>query len=104
MFDVLIGLHVFGALLIIYSLFIMFRGESTYAQKLVIYFMVAEIIQNMGYVLELTSKTQQEAMIALKFEYVGSSLIVIFFMMFIRNYCGMRACIVFERALLLVAA
>ncbi|MBE5943188.1 MAG: response regulator [Lachnospiraceae bacterium] len=104
MFDVLIGLHVFGALLIIYSLFIMFRGESTYAQKLVIYFMVAEIIQNMGYVLELTSKTQQEAMIALKFEYIGSSLIVIFFMMFIRNYCGMRACIVFERALLLVAA
>ncbi len=104
MFGLLIGLHVWGALLIIYSLFIMFRGESTYAQKLVIYFMVAEIIQNMGYVLELMSKTQEEAMTALKFEYIGSSLIVIFFMMFIRHYCGMRACIVFERALLLVAA
>ncbi len=104
MFHCLIGLHLFGTLLIIYSLFIMFRGESTYAQKLVIYFMVAEIIQNMGYVLELISKTQEEAMVALKFEYIGSSLIVIFFMMFIRHYCGMRSCIVFERALLLVAA
>ena len=46
MFGALVGFHIFGIILMIYSLFIMFRGESTYAQKLVIYFIVAEIVQN----------------------------------------------------------
>ena len=104
MFGVLVGFHIFGIILMIYSLFIMFRGESTYAQKLVIYFIVAEIVQNAGYLLELFSKSQAEALLAVKFEYIGSSLVVIFYMMFIRHYCGMKERIVFERALLLCAA
>jgi len=103
MFYTLIGLHIFGMALIVYSLFIMFRGESTYAQKLVIYFMVAELIQNAGYLLELFSKSLEEALLAVKFEYIGSSLVVIFFMMFIRHYCGLKERMVFERILLLGA-
>ncbi len=103
MFHVLVGAHILGMALIIYSLFIMFRGESTYAQKLVIYFMVAELMQNAGYFLELFSKSLEEALLAVKFEYIGSSLVVIFFMMFIRHYCGLRERIVFERTLLLGA-
>ncbi len=103
MFYALVGAHIFGMALMIYSLFIMFRGESTYAQKLVIYFMVAELVQNAGYLLELFSKSLEEAMVAVKFEYIGSSLVVIFFMMFIRHYCGLRERIVFERSLLLCA-
>ena len=104
MFEVLIGLHVVGLVLMIYSLFVMFRGESTYAQKLVIYFVVAEIVQNAGYLLELCSTTLEEAFLAVKFEYIGATLFVIFFMMFIRHYCGLREHIVFERILLLGAA
>ncbi len=100
MFEVLVGFHIFGIVLMIYSLFIMFRGESTYAQKLVIYFVVAEIVQNAGYLLELFSKSLEEAFLAVKFEYIGSSLVAIFFMMFIRHYCGLREKIVFERVLL----
>ena len=100
MFEVLVGFHIFGIVLMIYSLFIMFRGESTYAQKLVIYFIVAEIVQNAGYLLELFSKSLEEAFLAVKFEYIGSSLVAIFFMMFIRHYCGLREKIVFERVLL----
>lgn len=103
MFYVLVGTHIFGIALMIYSLFIMFRGESTYAQKLVIYFMVAELVQNAGYLLELSSKSLEEALLAVKFEYIGSSLVAIFYMMFIRHYCGLRERIAFERMLLLGA-
>ena len=104
MFEALVAFHILGIILMIYSLFIMFRGESTYAQKLVIYFIVAEIVQNAGYLLELFSNSLAEAFLAVKFEYIGSSLVVIFFMMFIRHYCGLKEKIVFERVLLLGAA
>ena len=104
MFEALVAFHILGIILMIFSLFIMFRGESTYAQKLVIYFIVAEIVHNAGYLLELFSKSLAEAFLAVKFEYIGSSLVVVFFMMFIRHYCGLKERIVFERALLLCAA
>ena len=46
MYSVLIGLQVIGLGLIVYSLVYISRGESTYAQKLMIFFMAAELVQN----------------------------------------------------------
>ena len=99
MYSILIVLQVAGLILIIYSLIYMFRGESTYAQKLMIFFMTAELVQNSGFLLEMLSKSKEAAMIAVKFQYIGSCLVALFYMMFIRYYCQRRESLVFERIL-----
>ena len=85
MFNVLVFLQLLAIFATIFSLVYVFRGGSTYAQKLMLSFTIAEFVHNVGYLLELFSQTQQEAMIAVKVEYLGSSIVAIFFMMFICN-------------------
>lgn len=101
MFSILVALQIFSIFVTIFSLVYVFRGGSTYAQKLMLSFTIAEFVHNAGYLLELFSKTQQEAMVAVKIEYLGSSIVAIFFMMFICNYCGLKEHVLFERILLL---
>ena len=103
MFDIMIVMHILSIFMVLSSLIVMFRGEATYGQKLLSYFMIAELIHSSGYLLELFSKTLEEAMIAVKFEYLGSSLVAIFYMMFIRHYCGCKENRLFERILLILA-
>lgn len=103
MFQGLLALHVFAIILIVCSLVVMFRGESTYTQKLLIYCMIAELVQNVGYFIELTAQSKDAALTAVKFEYLGSTLVTIFYMMFIRNYFGIKENRLFERILLLGA-
>ncbi len=103
MFDLMIAIHIISVFLVLSSLVVMFRGEATYGQKLLSYFMIAELVQSVGYLLELFSKTLEQAMVAVKFEYLGSSVVAIFYMMFIRHYCGHKENRVFERILLLCA-
>lgn len=100
MFDIMIAMHILSIFLILSSLIVMFRGEATYGQKLLNYFMIAELVHSIGYLLELFSKTLEEAMIAVKIEYLGSSVVAIFYMMFIRHYCGFKESRLFERSLL----
>ena len=104
MYSVLIGLQVIGLGLIVYSLIYMFRGESTYAQKLMIFFMAAELVQNSGFLLELLAKSKEAAMTAVKFQYIGSCLVALFYMMFVRYYCTRREKKAFERILFAIDA
>ncbi|MBQ4057369.1 MAG: response regulator [Lachnospiraceae bacterium] len=101
MFNVLVGIQLFAIVIILYALVYMFRGGSTYSQRLMLCFMIAELVHNTGYLLELFAKSEREAMQAVKVEYLGASVVAIFFMMFIRNYCGKPELIFFERLLLL---
>ncbi len=103
MFNVLIALHVIGLFLVLSSLVVMFRGESTYGQKHLIYFMIAELAHNAAYTLELMAKTKDAAFLALKIEYLCASIFAILYMMFIRYYCGLKEMKVFERTLLIGA-
>lgn len=104
MYSVLIGLQVIGLGLIVYSLIYMFRGESTYAQKLMIFFMAAELVQNSGFLLELLAKSKEAAMTAVKFQHIGSCLVALFYMMFVRYYCTRREKKAFERILFAIDA
>ena len=103
MFDLMIAVHILSIFMVLSSLIVMFRGEATYGQKLLSYFMISELVHSSGYLLELFSKTIEEAMIAVKFEYLGSSVVAIFYMMFIRHYCGCKERRLFERIILLLA-
>ncbi len=101
MFEVIVGLQVVAIVAILVALVYIFRGGSTYTQRLMLSFLIAELVHNTGYLLELWAQTEREAMIAVKTEYMGSSIVAVFFMMFLCNYCGRKEHIWFERVLLL---
>jgi hypothetical protein len=61
MFNVLVGLQIFAIVLILFSLVYIFRRGSTYAQRLMLSFMIAELIHNAGYLLELFARSEREA-------------------------------------------
>ena len=103
MFQVLVGLQIFGIIALVCALVYIFRGGSTYTQRLMLSFTIAELVHNAGFLLELLSRTKEAAMVAIRAEYLGGSAVAIFFMMFIFNYCGRKEHKIFERTLLLCA-
>ncbi|MDE6926139.1 MAG: response regulator [Acetatifactor sp.] len=62
-------------------------GEGSKEQKLMIFFMGGSLIQNAAYLFELTSRTMEEAVIATKMEYLGSTFIAVLYCKFMFNYC-----------------
>ena len=100
-FNLLVTLQILAILFIIIALVYMFRSGSTYKHVLMLAFLAAEMVQSAGYLLELLSKTQDEAMHAICVEYLGSGIVAILFMMFVCNYCGVKANILLERFLLI---
>ena len=103
MYNVLLTIQIIGIVALVCSLVYIFRGGSTYTQRLMLSFTIAELVHNAGFLLELTSTTAQEALMAIKVEYLGGASVAIFFMMFIFNYCGQKEHKIFERILLLCA-
>ena len=66
-------------------------GEGgTKEQKLMGYFLCGSLVQNAGYILELTAKSLDAAILAVKVEYLGSLFVPIFYCWFIYNYCYIR--------------
>ena len=100
MYLFLLGTQIFAVFLLIFSLIYVFRVGSGYTHKLMFSFTITELIHNLGYLLELLAKTQQEALVAVKVEYLGSSFVAILFMMFIYNYCGEKENRILESILL----
>ena len=83
-------LQIIGVVLTICAIMTLFRGEATYAQKLILFFVVTVLVQSSAYLLELCAKDMPSAMVALKMEYLGSSFVVLFYMLFVCHYCGYR--------------
>ena len=63
---------------------------GTREQKLMGYFLCGSLVQNAGYLLELTAKSLDVALIAVKVEYLGSLFVPLFYCWFIFNYCYIR--------------
>ncbi|MBE5886124.1 MAG: response regulator [Lachnospiraceae bacterium] len=103
MFNFLVTIQIIGIISLVCALVYIFRGGSTYTQRLMLSFTIAELVHNVGFLFELLAKTGQEAMLAIKVEYLGGAAVAIFFMMFIFNYCGKKEHKIFERILLLCA-
>lgn len=101
MYSTLVILQVISLIMILVSAVYIFRVGTTYTQKLMLAFASANFLQNAGYLLELTAKTKDEAMTAIKVEYLGGSVVATFFMMFICSYCGRKRYKFFETFLLL---
>ena len=100
MYYCLLGIQIFAVLILTFSLIYVFRVGSSYMHKLMFAFTISELVHNLGFLMELFAKTKQEALVTVKVEYLGGSLVAILFMMFIYNYCGEKENRILERILL----
>lgn len=84
---VFLGLEILGIGVIIGALVLLLKGDGSRDQKLMQYFLVGALIQNAGYMLELTAPTPEAALVAVKIQYLGSLAIPICYCHFMFNYC-----------------
>ncbi len=87
MYTTLLVIQIIGFFLSLWTVSLLLRGNSTHAQKLMLMFMITVLIQNAGCFLELISSELNEAISAVKIEYMGGCFVALFFMMYIRHYC-----------------
>lgn len=88
---VFIGFSILGIGIIMVALFLLLKGDGSRQQKLMQYFLFGSLIQNAGYLLELTAPTVEAAMVAVKVQYIGSLAIPISYCYFIFSYCFEKA-------------
>ena len=86
-----VGLGVLGIGMIAAALFLLLRGDGSREQKLMQYFLMGSLVQNAGYLLELTAPTVEAATVAVKVQYIGSLTIPISYCYFIFSYCYEKA-------------
>lgn len=87
MVNFVIILECFGILLTIIALLLLLNGDGAKEQKLLIIIMCGSLVQNLGYLLELTSSTLESAMTAVIVENVGSAFTPLCYCWFIYIYC-----------------
>ncbi len=87
MVNLVIGLECFGICLIAVALVLLLNGDGAKEQKLLIIIMCGSLVQNVGYLLELTASTVEAAMTAVTVENVGSAFVPLCYCWFIYIYC-----------------
>ncbi len=84
---VLLGIEMLGIGSIIFALLLLLKGDGLREQKLMQYFLIGSLVQNAGYLLELTAPTLEAALVAVKMQYLGSLTIPVSYCFFIYSYC-----------------
>lgn len=87
MVNFVIGLEFFGICLTFIALLLLLNGEGAKEQKLLLIIMCGSLVQNVGYLLELTAPTVEAAMTAITVENVGSAFVALCYCWFIYIYC-----------------
>lgn len=87
MLNFVILLEFFGIFLTAAALFLLLNGDGAREQKLLIMIMCGSLVQNVGYLLELTAPTVDAAMTAVIVEKVASAFTPLCYCAFIYVYC-----------------
>lgn len=87
MVNLVIVLECFGICLTVIALLLLLNGDGAREQKLLIIIMCGSLVQNVGYLLELTASTVEAAMTAVTVENVGSTFVPLCYCWFIYTYC-----------------
>lgn len=87
MVNLLIAVEILSLCIIFISLGLLLKGNTSNEQKLMIFFMYGALVQNIGYLFELTSPTMEAAITAVKIQYLGSLFVPLFYCWFMFSYC-----------------
>lgn len=90
MVNFVIALECFGICLTVVALLLLLNGEGAKEQKLLIIIMCSSLVQNVGYLLELTATALEAALAAITVENVGSAFVPICYCWFLYLYCYMK--------------
>ncbi len=82
-----IALACFGVCLIFVALVLLINGSGAQEQKLLIFIMCGSLVQNVGYLLEVTAPTLEAAVTAVTVENVGSAFVPLCYCWFTYAYC-----------------
>ncbi len=83
-------LECFGICLTFVALLLLLNGNGAREQKLLIFIMCGSLVQNIGYLLELTAPTVEAAVAAVTVENVGSAFVPLCYCWFTYTYCYAR--------------
>ena len=75
--SIFIGLGIFAICMIVIALMLLYNGDGSSGQKLMQYFLIASLVQNVGCLLELTAPGMEAAIVAVKVQYIGAITIQI---------------------------
>lgn len=87
MVNVIIVLEVLAIAVILVAMGIMITDNGTKEQKIMSYFLCGSLIQNVGYLFELTAPDLGAAVVAVKMQYLGSIFVPLSYCLFIYAYC-----------------
>lgn len=87
MVNFIIILESLGILIIFIAIGLLIADDGTKEQKQMSYFLCGALVQNVGYLLELTSPTIDAAIVSVKVEYLGSIFVPLCYCWFIYGYC-----------------
>ena len=90
MVNFMIALECFSICLILVALMLLLNGDGAREQKLLIFIMCGCLVQNVGYLLELTAPTMEAAVAAVTVENVGSAFAPLCYCWFTYSYCFAR--------------
>lgn len=90
MVNFVISLEILGICLTAVALYLLLNGGGAREQKLLIMIMCASLIQNVGYLLELTAPTVEAALTAVIVEKVSSAFTPLCYCGFIYVYCYVK--------------
>ncbi len=87
MADFVILLECFGICLTIIAMLLLLNGDGAREQKMLIITLCGSLVQNAGYLLELTAPGLEAAMTAVTVENIGSVFVPICYCWFLHTYC-----------------
>ena len=90
MVNFVIVLEYFGICLTFVALLLLLNGDGAREQKLLIFIMCGSLVQNVGYLLDLTAPTLEAAVAAVTVENVGSAFVPLCYCWFTYTYCYAR--------------
>lgn len=85
--NIYITISILGICMLFIALILLLYGDGSREQKLMSYFVCGSLIQNVGYLLELTAPSMEAAVTAVKIEYLGSLFVPICYCWFMFIYC-----------------
>lgn len=87
MYTFLIGIQYFGIVLLFVGLFYLIRQESSRQLVRVVMLNIALLSTFAGYLLEMQAQTQEEALQAVKFSYLGKPFALYCMFLFVMEFC-----------------
>lgn len=87
MLYVVIGAQILGIVIILAAIRLLLSGNGSREHLLMGYFLCGSLVQNVGYLMELTAPSMEVAITAIRVENLGSTFVPLCYCYFIFQYC-----------------